>query len=157
MRNFLFVMYKNFFSFLLYIIVFFFFVIYKNFFSVLLYIRIFFSFLLYIRIFFSFLLYIRILFFFLVIYKKLFFSFLLYVRNLPWCSERTGPYLYVEDWVIMKQHKENSEIEKVLIREFSDLCQWFIANKSSSPFGELILLSRCNATLKSIPLIIMSW
>ena len=43
--------------------------------------------------------------------------------------------LYVDDTCIVFQHKNVTEIEKQLLRDFSSLCDWFVDNKLSVHFG----------------------
>ncbi len=44
--------------------------------------------------------------------------------------------LYADDSCLIYQHKDVNEIEKILNRNFSDLCDWFLDNKLSIHFGE---------------------
>ena len=62
--------------------------------------------------------------------------FLLYVNDLPQSSSDAGSYLYADDTYIFYQHKDIKKIEKVLNKESSSLCQWFIDNKLSIHFRE---------------------
>ena len=45
-------------------------------------------------------------------------------------------FLYADDTCIVFQHKNVTEIEKQLLRDFSSLCDWFIDNKLSVHFGQ---------------------
>ena len=62
--------------------------------------------------------------------------FLLYVNDLPQLLSDAGSYLYADDNCIFYQHEDVENIENVLNKEFSSLCQWFIDNKLSIHFGE---------------------
>ena len=44
--------------------------------------------------------------------------------------------LYADDACIVFQHKNVTEIEKQLLREFSSLCDWFVNNKWNVHFGQ---------------------
>ena len=48
----------------------------------------------------------------------------------------TGSYLYADDICIWYQDKDVEKIEKVLNKELSSLCEWFLNNKLSIHFGE---------------------
>ena len=61
--------------------------------------------------------------------------FLIYVNDLPQALNETGSYLYADDTCIFYQDKDVEKIEKVLNKEFSSLCKWFIDNKLSIHFG----------------------
>ena len=62
--------------------------------------------------------------------------FLIYINDLPQSLNETGSYLYADDTCIFYQHKDIKEIERILNKEFSSLCEWFIDNKLSIHFGE---------------------
>ena len=47
----------------------------------------------------------------------------------------TGSYLYADDICIWYQDKDVEKIEKVLNKELSSLCEWFLNNKLSIHFG----------------------
>ena len=72
--------------------------------------------------------------------------FLLYVNDLHQSLSDAGSYLYADDTCIFYQHGDVNEIENVLNKEFSSLCQWVIDNRQSIHFGEdktkLILFSK---------------
>ena len=72
--------------------------------------------------------------------------FLLYMNDLLQSLSDAGSYLYADDTCIFYQHGDVNEIENVLNKEFSSLCQWVIDNKLSIHFGEdktkLILFSK---------------
>ena len=55
--------------------------------------------------------------------------FLIYLNDLPQALSETGSYLYADDTCIFYQDKDIETIEKVLNKEFSSLCEWFIDNK----------------------------
>ena len=44
--------------------------------------------------------------------------------------------LYADDTCIVFQHKNVTEIEKQLLRDFSSLCNWFVDNKLSVHFNQ---------------------
>ena len=50
--------------------------------------------------------------------------------------QNAGSYLYADDTCIFYQHVDVKKIEKVLNKESSSLCQWFIDNKPSIHFEE---------------------
>ena len=58
--------------------------------------------------------------------------------------------------VFVFQHKDVNEIEKVLNKNFSDLCDWFLDNKLSIHFGDdkmkCILFASKNKIKKAVPL-----
>ena len=56
--------------------------------------------------------------------------------SLPQALYETGSYLYADDTLIFYQDKHAEKIEKVLNKEFSSLCEWFIENKFSIHFGD---------------------
>ena len=56
--------------------------------------------------------------------------FLLYINELPQAI-LSDSLLYADDTCIAFQHKNVTEIEKHLLREFSRLCDWFVDNKLS--------------------------
>ena len=62
--------------------------------------------------------------------------FLIYINDLPQALNETGSYLYADDTCIFYQDKDVEKIEKVLNKEFSSLCEWFIDNKLSIHFGD---------------------
>ena len=62
--------------------------------------------------------------------------FLLYLNDLPQSLSDAGSYLYADETCIFYQHEGIKKIENVLKKEFSSLCQWFIENEMSIPFGE---------------------
>ena len=45
-------------------------------------------------------------------------------------------YLYADDSCLLLQHKSATEIKKQLTKDFSNICDWFVDNKLSIPFGE---------------------
>ena len=60
--------------------------------------------------------------------------FLIYINDLPQALNETGSY--VDDTCIFYQDKDVEKIERVLNKEFSSLCEWFIDNKLSIHFGD---------------------
>ena len=48
----------------------------------------------------------------------------------------SGSLLYADDTCIVFQHKNVTEIEKQLLRDFSSFCDWFVDNKLSVHFGQ---------------------
>ena len=44
--------------------------------------------------------------------------------------------LHTDDTRIVFQHKNVTEVEKQLLRDFSNLCDWFVDNKSSVHFDQ---------------------
>ena len=61
--------------------------------------------------------------------------FLLYINDMPQ-SVTCDLLLYADDTCLVFQHKDVIEIERVLNKNFSSLCDWFIDNKLSIHFGE---------------------
>ena len=62
--------------------------------------------------------------------------FLIYINDLPQALSETASNLYADNTCIYYQHKNVQEIEAILNKEFSFLCEWFIDNKLSIHFGE---------------------
>ena len=61
--------------------------------------------------------------------------FLLYINDLPQAIV-SDSLLYADDTCIVFQHKNVTEIEKQLLRDFSSLCDWFVDNKLSVHFDQ---------------------
>ena len=61
--------------------------------------------------------------------------FLLYINDMPQVID-CDLLLYADDTCLIFQHKDINEIEAVLNRNFSTLCDWFVDNKLSIHFGE---------------------
>ena len=61
--------------------------------------------------------------------------FLLYINDLPQAVV-SDSLLCADDTCIVFQHKNEIEIEKQLIRDFSSVCDWFVDNKLSMHFGQ---------------------
>ena len=61
--------------------------------------------------------------------------FLLYINDLPQAIV-SDSLLYADDTCIVFQHKNVTEIEKQLLRDFSSLCDWFVDNKLSVHFSQ---------------------
>ena len=74
------------------------------------------------------------------------FLILLYINHIPQALLNTHRYLYADDTSIFCHHKNVKEIENVLNKEFANVCDYFVDNKSSIHFGEdktkCILFSR---------------
>ena len=62
--------------------------------------------------------------------------FLIYVNDVPYVLNETGSYIYVDDICIWYQDKDVEKIEKVLNKEFSSLCEWFLDDKLLLHFGD---------------------
>ena len=64
--------------------------------------------------------------------------------------------LYADDSCLIYQHKDVNEIEKMLNKNFSDLCDWFLDNKLSIHFGDdktkCILFASKNKVKNAAPL-----
>ena len=45
-------------------------------------------------------------------------------------------FLYVDDTCLSFQHKDLEQMREELTKNYSNLCDWFIANKLSIHFGE---------------------
>ena len=60
---------------------------------------------------------------------------LIYTNDLPQALNEIGLCLYADDTCIFYQDKDIEKIERVLNKEFSSLCEWFIDNKWSIHFG----------------------
>ena len=61
--------------------------------------------------------------------------FLLYVNDMPQSVE-CGLLFYADDSCLVYQHKELSVTEEHFIRDFANICDWFVDNKVSIHFGE---------------------
>ena len=61
--------------------------------------------------------------------------FLLYINDLPQAIV-SDLLLYANDTCIDFQHKNVTEIEKQLLRDFPSLCDWFVDNKLNVHFGQ---------------------
>ena len=62
--------------------------------------------------------------------------FLIYINDSPQTLNETGSYLYADDTCNSYQDKDFEQIEGVLNKEFSSLCEWFIDNKLSIHVGD---------------------
>ena len=58
-----------------------------------------------------------------------------YINELPQ-AVASDLLLYADDTCIVVRHKSVIEIEKQLIRDFSNLCDWCVDNKLSKPFWQ---------------------
>ena len=63
------------------------------------------------------------------------FLFLLFINYLPQAVV-SDSLLCADNTCIVFQHKNVTEIEKQLLRDFSSLCDWFVDNKLSVHFGQ---------------------
>ena len=61
--------------------------------------------------------------------------FVIYVSDMKQ-SVSSDLSLYPGDSCLIFQHKHETEIEKHLNKDFSNLCEWFLDNKLSIHFGE---------------------
>ena len=81
--------------------------------------------------------------------------FLLYVNDMPQAVS-CDLLLYADDSCLIYQHKDVKEIEHMLNKNFSDLCDWFVDNKLSIHFGDdktkCILFASKNKVKKAEPL-----
>ena len=77
---------------------------------------------------------------------------MIYINDLPQALSETALNLYADDTCIYYQHKNIKNIETILNKEFSSLCEWFIDNKLSIHFVEdktkSILFTRSKTTAK---------
>ena len=62
--------------------------------------------------------------------------FLTYTKDLAQALNETGSYLYADNNGVFYQDKDVEKIEKILNKEFSSLCEWFVDNKLSIHFGD---------------------
>ena len=62
--------------------------------------------------------------------------FLLYLNDTPQTLSNSYTYLYADGTSIFCQHKDVTEIENALNKEFANVCDWFVDNKLSIHFGE---------------------
>ena len=83
--------------------------------------------------------------------------FLIYINELPQALNKTGSYLYTDDICIFYQDKDVEKIEKVLNKEFSSLCEWFIDNKLSIHFGDDKTKTIFSSRMKSPPQLSISY
>ena len=58
-----------------------------------------------------------------------------YINELPQ-AVASDLLFYADDTCIVVRHKSVIEIEKQLIRDFSNLCDWCVDNKLSKPFWQ---------------------
>ena len=61
--------------------------------------------------------------------------FLLYVNNMKQAVD-CDLFLYADDSFLVYQHKDVTEIERNLNKNFPNVCDWFVDNKLSIHFGE---------------------
>ena len=62
--------------------------------------------------------------------------FWLYINDISQALSNSHIYLYADDTSIFYQHKDITEIENVLKKEFVNVCESFVDNKLSTRFGE---------------------
>ena len=62
--------------------------------------------------------------------------FLIHINDLPQALNETGSDLYANDIGIFYQDKDVEKIEKVLKKDFSSPCEWFMYNKLSIDIRE---------------------
>ena len=55
--------------------------------------------------------------------------FLLYINDIPQTLSDSHTYMYADDTSIFCQNKDDTEIEDVLNKEFTNVCEWFVDNK----------------------------
>ena len=60
----------------------------------------------------------------------------IYINDLPQALNKNESYLYADDTCIFYQDKDIEKTEKVLNKEFSSLCEWFIYNRLLVYFGD---------------------
>ena len=63
-------------------------------------------------------------------------TYLLYINDIPQALSNTHTYLYADNTYIFHQHKDVTELENVLNKEFVNVCDWSVDNKLSIHFGE---------------------
>ena len=61
--------------------------------------------------------------------------FLLYVNDMQQAVD-CDLFLYADHSCLVYQHKDVKEIEKILNKNFSNVCNWFVDNKLSIHLGE---------------------
>ena len=61
---------------------------------------------------------------------------LIYINDLQQALNETTSNLYADDTCIYYQHKDMQEIETILNKYFSSLCEWFIDNRLPIRFSE---------------------
>ena len=62
--------------------------------------------------------------------------FWLCLNYIPQALSNTHRYLYADDTSTFCQHKDVTEIKNVLIKEFANVCDWFVDKKLLIHFGE---------------------
>ena len=74
--------------------------------------------------------------------------FLIYVNDMRQ-AVKSNLLLCANDSCLMYQHKDIAKIEKMLNKDFKDICGWFVDNKLSVPFRDdknksiLFVRTRC--------------
>ena len=61
--------------------------------------------------------------------------FLIHVNDMSRVVE-CNLYLYEDDSCLLSQHESVIKIKKLLTKDFSDICDWFVNSKLSIRFGE---------------------
>ena len=52
-----------------------------------------------------------------------------YINDIPQALSNSYKYLFAEDKVFFYQHEDVTEIQNVLHKEFTNVCDWFVDNK----------------------------
>ena len=63
------------------------------------------------------------------------FQFLIHVNDMPQ-AVKSNLLLYVDDSCLMYRHKDIAKIEKILNKDFENICDWFVDNELSIHFGD---------------------
>ena len=61
--------------------------------------------------------------------------FLIYMNDMPQ-AVKSNLFLYVDDSCLVFQGKDVIEIEKLLNKDFTNICEWFVDNRLSIHFGD---------------------
>ena len=62
--------------------------------------------------------------------------FAIYINDTPQALSISHTYLYGDGTSFLYQHKDITEIENVLNKEFANVCKWFVDKNLSIHFGE---------------------
>ena len=79
--------------------------------------------------------------------------FLIYVNDMPQ-AVNSNLFLYADDSCLVFLEKDVIEIERQLNRDFKNICEWFVDNRLSIPFGEdktEFILFASKRKIKNIP------
>ena len=68
-------------------------------------------------------------------FLDLFLLFLLYINDLLQAVD-CDLFLYVDNTCLLLKHKDLGRIKRKLTKNFFNICDWFVDNKLSIPFGE---------------------